>query len=294
MTAQGGAGRSGPFDARGRLDAPALLGRLRATNSNTMNFLLWDTDGHQYLDMVRFLELTKGEERPIDVWVTLIPPSETVRFFPPEPPPGSRCATCPRHIANPYGDSTHGTFCCNSTVSGGSCGAGVPVCCLRPGSRAGCQGVPRCGSNAQNRSVCEVSQCSVPADSPLTGFNESALVDPSLGFRGCNDFVGWGKVLSQLAGVYPAVKAANIDDFVVSLGVFNRSYSAQIRNALHGGAGLSGGAWRANLDQSRILPHISSSLAVLFLVTVLFCSGPAQEGASSSSRLSTTGLPGKG
>jgi len=27
-----------------------------------------------------------------------------------------------------------------------------------------------------------------------------------------NDYVGWGKILSQLAGKYPAVKAAVIDE----------------------------------------------------------------------------------
>ena len=41
-------------------------------------------------------------------------------------------------------------------------------------------------------------------DSPLTSFNASALVDPSLGFRGCNDYVGWGKILNKLAKTYPA------------------------------------------------------------------------------------------
>jgi hypothetical protein len=193
----------------------------QATNTNTMNFLLWDTDGHQYNDMVRFLEMTKDDT--IDVWVTLIPPSETVTFFPSEPPAGSSdCAVCPHNIANAYGDKVHGIYCCNGTIAGDSCGAGVPVCCVLPGSNDGCQGVPRCGTNPQNTSLCEVSQCSVPADSPHTPFNESALVNASKGFRGCNDYVGWGKILSQLAGVFPAVKAVNIDDFIVSLDVFTR------------------------------------------------------------------------
>ena len=29
---------------------------LTETHSNTFSFLRWDTDGHQYLDMVRFLD----------------------------------------------------------------------------------------------------------------------------------------------------------------------------------------------------------------------------------------------
>ena len=76
---------------------------------------------------------------------------------------------------------------------------------------------------------------------------QTALVNASLGFRGCNDFVGWGRILSQLAGKYPAVKAANIDDYVVSLKFFTRSYSAQIRDALHGGGG--GGLERAGSSE---------------------------------------------
>lgn len=35
------------------LDVGLLVGWLKQTNTNTMNFLLWDTDGHQYKDMVR-------------------------------------------------------------------------------------------------------------------------------------------------------------------------------------------------------------------------------------------------
>ena len=170
VTAEVAPGRA-PYDPRGSLDAPLLLSWLKQTNTNTMNFLLWDTDGHQYLDMVRFLELTKDDA--IDVWVTLVPPTETVGSFPAKPPPGSDCATCPPAIANPYGDATHGVYCCNGTVVRGSCEADVPVCCVFPGSAYGCQGVPRCGNNPRNKTLCEVSQCSVPADSPLTPFNEA-------------------------------------------------------------------------------------------------------------------------
>lgn len=238
VTAETGPEHATPYDPQGSLDTALLLSWLRETNTNTMNFLLYDTDGHQYLDMVRFLELTK--DQAIAVWVTLIPPSETASSFPAQPPPHSDCATCPRDIGNPYGDAVHGIYCCNGTISGGSCGAGVPVCCIFPGSGSGCQGVPRCGNNTQNKTLCEVSQCSVPADSPLTAWNESELVNASLGFRGCNDYVGWGHILSRLAGQYPAVKACNIDDYVVSLKLFTQTYSAAIRDALHGGGG--GGA----------------------------------------------------
>lgn len=52
-------------------------------------------------------------------------------------------------------------------------------------------GVPRCGTNPQNQTMCgDASQCSIPSDSPLTPFNETAMVNQSLGYRGCNDYVG--------------------------------------------------------------------------------------------------------
>jgi len=146
-------------EVNGTLDIALLQSYLTETNSNTFSFLLWDTDGHQYLDMVRFLELTKTEG--IDVWVTLIPPSETAGSFPATPPAGSDCATCPPNIAHPYGDAVDGVYCCNGTIAGGSCVKNVAVCCVFPGSGSGCQGVPRCGNNPQNKTLCEVSQCSV-------------------------------------------------------------------------------------------------------------------------------------
>lgn len=93
------------------LDVGLLVGWLSQTNTNTMNFLLWDTDGHQYSDMVRFLEATKGAAPAINVWVTLIPPSETVPSqVPARLRPG--CTTCPASESYPYGDAVHGTFCC--------------------------------------------------------------------------------------------------------------------------------------------------------------------------------------
>ena len=40
----------------GTLDVTRLAGWMAETNANTVSFLLWDVDGHQYLDMVRFLD----------------------------------------------------------------------------------------------------------------------------------------------------------------------------------------------------------------------------------------------
>ena len=43
-------------EVNGTLDIALLQRYLTETHSNTFSFLRWDTDGHQYLDMVRFLD----------------------------------------------------------------------------------------------------------------------------------------------------------------------------------------------------------------------------------------------
>lgn len=43
-------------EVNGTLDVTRLAGWMAETNANTVSFLLWDVDGHQYLDMVRFLD----------------------------------------------------------------------------------------------------------------------------------------------------------------------------------------------------------------------------------------------
>jgi hypothetical protein len=40
--------------------------------------------------------------------------------------------------------------------------------------------------------------CSVPADSSLTAFDETSLVNASMGFQGCNDYAGWADILGRL------------------------------------------------------------------------------------------------
>ena len=43
-------------EVNGTLNVTRLQQWMTLTNANTHSFLLWDTDGHQYLDMVRFLD----------------------------------------------------------------------------------------------------------------------------------------------------------------------------------------------------------------------------------------------
>lgn len=71
-------------------------------------------------------------------------------------PPEGVCAACPRTVQYPYGDTTHGVFCCSDAVIGESCSAGAEVCCVFPGSELGCQGVKRCGNNLANETICGV------------------------------------------------------------------------------------------------------------------------------------------
>jgi hypothetical protein len=87
-----------------------------------------------------------------------------------------------------------------------------------------------------NQTICgSASQCSIAADSPLTGFNETSLVNGSIGYKGCNDYVGWGKIINKLAAQYPNVQAVNMDDFAVSLTTdFTEQHAGAIRDALHG------------------------------------------------------------
>eukprot|EP01050_Picozoa_sp_SAG11_P000968 SAG11_NODE_38_length_21705_cov_24.667453_6_plen_286_part_00 len=227
-------------EVNGTLDIALLQQYLRETSSNTFSFLLWDTDGHQYVDMVRFLDATKGMQvngGPLEVWVTLIPPSETNHWQ-----NQSACARCPKSHPHPYGSADAGVFCCNETTNGADCYG--DYCCVFPGVSDKCQGVKRCGTNLENRTACgsgdpglpaHTMQCSIPRDSPLTKFNESALVNHSRGYLGCNDYVGWATILNKLAAVYPALVAVNIDDFVDSL----TTVFTQVRHARdsHGGGG---------------------------------------------------------
>uniref|UniRef100_A0A7S1M755 Phospholipase B-like n=1 Tax=Neobodo designis TaxID=312471 RepID=A0A7S1M755_NEODS len=94
------------------------------------------------------------------------------------------------------------------------------------------------------------SRCSVPADSPLTPWNETTLFDQTLGLKGCEDYVAWGVALGKLATLYPAFAAANIDDFGTETNLvhhFNASYVRAIRGGLNsGGAHLIPTAYYAD------------------------------------------------
>ena len=195
--------------------------------------------------MVEFLAALKelqardptAEAGKMTVWISLMPPSETERS---QNYTGCKNASelCPAALPFPYGTEDAGYYCCDQ-LQGGSCPG--KHCCVAEGLRDECQGVRRCGTNPHNYTVCPrgyqqqhrqrqqyiqqvttwaapgMAGCSVPADSPLTPFNESALVDHSKGWLGCNDYVGWSDIIGRLAKLYPALVALNIDDFSQNL-----------------------------------------------------------------------------
>jgi hypothetical protein len=244
-------------EVNGTLNVTRLQQWMTVTNANTHSFLLWDTDGHQYLDMVRFLDASADfavNGQLLRVWVTLIPPSESIPVGPSPPPRPPGCVRCPASHPHPYGVRSGGGFCCPRPSPDREHCPGEDECCLSPISGAtGCEGVRRCGVNPTNKTVCPpapaaqpsaevadaVERCSVVADSPLTDFNETAMVDRAKGYMGCNDYVGWARILSKLATKYPQLVAVNIDDFSSNVPrVFNEISVAEIHKSLAGNLAL--------------------------------------------------------
>ena len=66
------------------------------------------------------------------------------------------------------------------------------------------------------------------------------MVNSSKGWRGCNDYEGWGRIIGKLATNYPMVKVVNIDDFSSNVPqVFTDSYIKAIKAGLsEGGVSL--------------------------------------------------------
>ena len=58
-----------------------------------------------------------------------------------------------------------------------------------------------------------LGSCSVPADSPLTHWNETALFNMSLGRQGCYDYLAWAQVVGRLSGQFDHLRFLNVDDF---------------------------------------------------------------------------------
>lgn len=66
-------------DDRTPADLATLESWLVETHANTYSFLLWDTTGQDYLDLVALLVRTQDfcvDDRQLRIWVTLIPPTE--------------------------------------------------------------------------------------------------------------------------------------------------------------------------------------------------------------------------
>ena len=80
--------------------------------------------------------------------------------------------------------------------------------------------------------------CSVPADSPLTPFNETALFNQSLGLHGCEDYRAWAEVTGKLATQYPALRYLNVDDLTHNPTVFTASLVGEMATLVRPNARL--------------------------------------------------------
>ena len=210
-----------------------LKQQLAETNANTMSWELWSSDDQSYLSFVEFLEATKKFKingQQLAVWLTLIPPTETEHWKNYTGCVKNASELCPASLPFAYGNADAGWFCCGKPAPGNICP--THDCCAHPGSLEACQGAHPCDSNPGNRPVCPKgyvpgvntqgmppgsSVCSIPGDSNLTAWNETALVNQSKGFRGCNDYAGWAEILGRLGRQYPHLVAVNIDDFSANL-----------------------------------------------------------------------------
>jgi len=70
--------------------------------------------------------------------------------------------------------------------------------------------------------------CSVPADSPFTPFNETALFNASKGLHGCQDYRAWAEVTGRLAALYPALRYLNVDDLTHNPSIFTATLVARM------------------------------------------------------------------
>lgn len=210
-----------------------LKQQLTETNANTMSWELWSTDDQSYLTFVAFLEATKQFKingQQLAVWLTLIPPTETEHWKNYTGCVNNASELCPTALPFSYGNADAGWFCCGKPAPGNSCP--THDCCAFPGSLEACQGGHRCGSNPDNHPVCPKgyqpgvdtqgmppgsSSCSIPGDSNLTAWNETALVNQSKGYRGCNDYAGWSDIVGRLGRQYPHLVGLNVDDFSANL-----------------------------------------------------------------------------
>jgi hypothetical protein len=75
--------------------------------------------------------------------------------------------------------------------------------------------------------------CSVPANSPITPFNETKLFHMSKGYKGCEDYRARANVLGQLSLQFPHLRCVNIDDFSDNLGVFSLELVSEMSSLLH-------------------------------------------------------------
>ena len=108
------------------------------------------------------------------------------------------------------------------------------------------------------------TKCSVPADSSLTSFNETSLFNMSLGYRGCQDYVGWADVIGRLGLLYPHLYAVNIDDFSSNTRTFTEKYLTSIRSKLEGRVRLIPTFYYGPLETQHYLGRLTDGVLFYF------------------------------
>jgi hypothetical protein len=96
--------------------------------------------------------------------------------------------------------------------------------------------------------------CSVPANSPLTPFNETALFNQSMGYHGCNDYLAWSKLVGLLSVQFPALNYLNVDDLVWNSATFTPAVVKEMVRLVRPNARLVPVVYYAMLEAAAALP----------------------------------------
>lgn len=257
----GGYTWGGGVDAHGYGSCRQLRSDLVAHGANSYNFLLYDSAGADYLRAVECLgafhtdPLVVGSV-PLSAWITLIPPPETSVRGSPFPLPETRAR---RRLASPcvVHMSWYGLlrFAGSSNIAPHRTRTACPTLSPPPPLPARWARPPvaplqldQCVHNKSR--AC----CSVPADSPLTDFNETALLNESMGYSGCHDHRAWATVVGRVAVQHPALKHLSVDDLVHDFVTFSPELVAAMRGLARPSARLTPVVYHPMLQAAARLP----------------------------------------
>eukprot|EP01079_Euglenida_sp_SAG-EU17-18_P000646 gene646-2489_t len=94
----------------------------------------------------------------------------------------------------------------------------------------------------------------VPADSPLTPFNETYLFNQSLGYRGCHDYRAWAHLVGMLSQQFNSLRYLNVDDLVWDTDTFTPALVSNMATLVRPNARLVPVVYWPMLQQAARLP----------------------------------------